>query len=379
METLLATKFGGFSLYEMILLNGAQSSIDELPRYPFKETVTTKEGGATTSIWSRNTMDWKAWLEAADDASLHLPDRLRAVAVSSRLNTSSRVWFEAWWEDTQARGRVWWWRDFRDAFEEEHSKARTFDRALEIIQREPHVTDQESAADYLKRVEREFLMVPWESFDQFQIMIPQNIEERIVRAVIRHMEVVHPVRRVNGIDTWVKFVNEVDKATAKQAQRDRTKQMKKVQKDKVEEPVKDFQLGKRVIPAATWQEFEQDVGKETLKKIAEDEGVAAFTEMFDWWTLMVQVGSTKPKIKRSMDKMAEEFSRRRMESTEHTEIPRSLPGTALTYQPRPKICFQCGAPGHTTRRCPLATCYRCRGTGHIARDCWVDLSPPLEQ
>ncbi|KAF9969896.1 hypothetical protein BGZ73_007558 [Actinomortierella ambigua] len=278
-----------------------------------RTTPLTDDNTPETAVtWEKSTMYFDEWLHAAELCSGILRGSTRVELVGSHLNASSLVWFQGWLAKMRMEGGCVTWDTFATAFEEEHSQPRSFFTALKIIQETPHITAKESAAEYLWRVEKELLMIPWKTYDQDTLFIPQSLEEHIVIEVRKGLEWGHPVRAARGTTTWQQLKDEVRRVTARsKVPGDRTIEQRKMgipAKEKPVEPMRDMPLGNRVIPAAQWSAFLQDATRETVRQVVEDEGIDAVIKMVDQWQLMTMLHCPQEKIEASMAKMARDFS-----------------------------------------------------------------------
>ncbi|KAG0230944.1 hypothetical protein BGW42_000595 [Actinomortierella wolfii] len=118
------------------------------------------------------------------------------------------------------------------------------------------------------------------------------------------MEVGYPIRRAN-ITTWVSFEAEVKRVTARPELPGELSieehEMSLGRRDKPSSAGPDLVIENKIVPAATSQEFRDDVGPEIVQKVGEKDGMAALTEMFECWTLMALVGLVRAMCRMSRD------------------------------------------------------------------------------
>ncbi|KAG0248584.1 hypothetical protein DFQ27_000812 [Actinomortierella ambigua] len=202
---------------------------ERLPTFPFvQKTKTTTAGPSRKAAkesdeaaeqsdegWVDGGQPPEEWIETADLVTMSIPDSARIMLVVNRLNTSSLVWANDWLQRVGAEFDDW--NEFRDAFLEEHEVRRTAFSALTIIQAKPQRSPGEYARQYKERCQREFRMVPWDKYDQEGVVLPESAEKYIIHQLRANMEPEHPVRLKEGVDTWKKFIEEIETVSKKSA------------------------------------------------------------------------------------------------------------------------------------------------------------------
>ncbi|KAG0222163.1 hypothetical protein BGW41_006156 [Actinomortierella wolfii] len=278
-----------------------------LPTFPFiRRTEGPSEGSSSTheEVWVDGGENPAKWIHQAHHLTATIHGLSRILLVIGRLNAHSLVWASDWLEKAGDEDDDW--DQFMNAFLEVHETRGTAWAALRRILTRPQQSPEEYAWEYMEHCEREFLTIPWATYDQGGIVLPKDLESEIIHDLMANMEPGHPVRDNEAIDTWKKFVDEVKRVSQPSKVRgDLTQEEYKLQRKghqqssgwgterttatpttprtttRTPQRNKTVTLGDLVIDEGEYDRFAEAVGENEMTRVlCEDDGVEQLRRLF---------------------------------------------------------------------------------------------------